>query len=47
MKYKVFYKDEEVAEFNVMREVIEYIDKMLDVDKSLQRVDFYCYMLLS
>lgn len=47
MKYKIFYKDEEVAEFNVMKEAIEYINKMLDTDKSLQREDFYCYMLLS
>lgn len=42
-KYKVFYKDTEVAEFNIFYNAIVYIHSQLDVDKDLNREDFYVY----
>lgn len=42
--YKVFYKDNEVAEFNQMKEVIDYIEEQIKNDEELLKKDFHCYM---
>lgn len=42
-KYKVFYKDSEVAEFNILYNAVVYIHNQLGIDKELKRKDFYVY----
>ena len=42
-KYKVFYKDSEVAEFNILYNAVVYIHNQLEIDKELKRKDFYVY----
>jgi len=42
-KYKVFYKDSEVAEFNILYNAVVYIHNQLGIDKDLERKDFYVY----
>lgn len=43
MNYKVFYKDEEVVEFEHITECFKYIDEMLKVDQELKKEDFSIY----
>ena len=42
-KYKVFYKGNEVAEFNILYNAVVYIHNQLGIDKDLERKDFYVY----
>lgn len=44
--YKVFYLDNEVAEFESMKECNEYVESQLKVDSELSIKDFYIYCLL-
>ncbi len=43
MKYKVYYKDTEVASFNVLYNAVVYIMEQLDNDKELLKTDFSVY----
>lgn len=43
MTYKVFFRDNEVANFEKFKEVIEYISDMMKVDSDLSIFDFSVY----
>ena len=43
MRYKIFYKEDVVAEFNVLYNAIKYIIDTIDNDKTLDRKDFVIY----
>lgn len=46
MNYKVFYCDTEVAEFETMKEAMDYILSQLKVDSELNSDDFDIYFKL-
>lgn len=43
MRYKVFYRDSEVANFETLKEATEYIYSQLKVDSELKIKDFNIY----
>lgn len=43
MRYKIFYKDNVVAEFDIIYNAIKYIIDTIDNDKELDRKDFVIY----
>lgn len=43
MKYKVFYVDTEVAEFETLKECEEYVNEMLNIDRKIKEEHFIIY----
>ena len=41
--YKVFFDNTEVAEFDTMQEVLDYIDSQIKNDENLDKTMFECY----